>query len=163
MSFDVILSLVAPLLLGSALWILWRARQSVPTSRIMIVGLIAMVFARALDAFVENVEVFTGNPNIRFQSEMPVHLDLFADMLDAVGAIVLVVGFVRTISYQVREKRHIESLETLLPICASCKRIRNADSSWDTIEQYLEKSGSPPLTHGICPTCKDEFVKTYKK
>jgi hypothetical protein len=52
----------------------------------------------------------------------------------------------------------VHDLESLLPICAGCKRIRTTGGnpklqrSWIQIESYLKQKGSD-LTHGICPDC----------
>jgi uncharacterized membrane protein (UPF0182 family) len=47
----------------------------------------------------------------------------------------------------------IQRLRGLLPICASCKRIRGADGYWIQIEQYVEANSEASFTHGICPDC----------
>src|SRR2546430_7901050 len=35
-------------------------------------------------------------------------------------------------------RRHVQQLEGLLPICAYCKRIRDAGENWESIERYVE-------------------------
>jgi hypothetical protein len=56
--------------------------------------------------------------------------------------------------------RYVETLEGLLPICASCKKIREpgAESSdpgsWTAIETYIAQRTQATFTHGICPTCR---------
>jgi hypothetical protein len=72
---------------------------------------------------------------------------------DAVGAFFLVYGFLRTVEYQRRDRKRIEDLETLLPLCAWCKRYRTESGEWKPIEAYLLESGAPEITHGICPEC----------
>lgn len=41
----------------------------------------------------------------------------------------------------------------LVPICASCKSIRNRNEEWITIEQYLKQQLSIQFTHDICLDC----------
>lgn len=41
----------------------------------------------------------------------------------------------------------------LIPICASCKSIRNAKEEWNTIEHFLQQHLSMQFTHDICPDC----------
>ena len=53
-------------------------------------------------------------------------------------------------------QRHTQKLETLLHVCAWCKKIRD-DADWVTLENYLQKQTGSPLTHGICPTCLPKF------
>ena len=45
------------------------------------------------------------------------------------------------------------SLRGLLPICASCKRIRDAGGHWDRLEHYIEAHSEASFTHSICPEC----------
>lgn len=53
----------------------------------------------------------------------------------------------------------IRELETLLPICSNCKKIRTDNDkpmepeSWTTIEEYLHKKNDMLFTHSICPDC----------
>ena len=48
----------------------------------------------------------------------------------------------------------VKTLRGLLPICASCKKIRNDDdNSWQQIEEYIARHSDAEFTHGICPEC----------
>ena len=48
----------------------------------------------------------------------------------------------------------VKTLRGLLPICASCKRIRLDDNStWQQIEEYIANHSEADFTHGICPDC----------
>ena len=49
-------------------------------------------------------------------------------------------------------------LRKLIPICASCKKIRNEKEYWDTIEEYFKNRMDLDFTHGICPEC---FERLY--
>jgi hypothetical protein len=53
------------------------------------------------------------------------------------------------------EKAHkeIKILKGILPICASCKMIRDDKGNWNRIEDYLDEHSEAMLTHGICPNC----------
>ena len=48
----------------------------------------------------------------------------------------------------------VKTLRGLLPICASCRRIREEDNRWLSIEQYLEAHSNVRLSHGVCPDCR---------
>ncbi len=48
----------------------------------------------------------------------------------------------------------VKVLRGLLPICAWCHQIRNADGQWETLEAYLHEHTDAQLTHGICPRCQ---------
>lgn len=47
----------------------------------------------------------------------------------------------------------IKTLSGLLPICASCKRIRDDKGAWTQIESYIKKNSEAEFSHGICPDC----------
>ncbi|MFO7716700.1 response regulator [Desulfosarcina sp.] len=49
--------------------------------------------------------------------------------------------------------QEVKTLRGLLPICASCKKIRNDDNSWQQIEEYISRHSDADFTHGICPEC----------
>lgn len=47
----------------------------------------------------------------------------------------------------------VKTLSGLLPICASCKKIRDDKGYWNQLEYYIEAHTKAMLTHGICPEC----------
>ncbi|MEW5912947.1 MAG: cyclic nucleotide-binding domain-containing protein [Thermodesulfobacteriota bacterium] len=55
------------------------------------------------------------------------------------------------------ERRLMKVLEGLLPVCASCKSIRDDDGRWVPLEEYLHLHSDASLTHGICPVCAQEL------
>jgi len=52
---------------------------------------------------------------------------------------------------------HVRHLESLLPICAGCKRIRNHQGEWLAIERYLHEAEGTNFTHGLCPSCVAKY------
>lgn len=48
---------------------------------------------------------------------------------------------------------NIKTLQGLLPICASCKRVRDDVGYWSQIEFYIETHSEAELIHSICPKC----------
>ncbi len=47
----------------------------------------------------------------------------------------------------------VKQLSGLLPICASCKKIRNDEGYWEQIEGYIKAHSGAEFSHGICPDC----------
>lgn len=47
----------------------------------------------------------------------------------------------------------VRTLEELLPICASCKKVRDDKGYWSQIDVYLQARAAVEFTHGICPDC----------
>lgn len=50
-----------------------------------------------------------------------------------------------------------KTLRGLLPICSSCKRIRDDQGYWNQIEAYIRDRSDADFTHGICPECAQEL------
>ncbi len=51
----------------------------------------------------------------------------------------------------------IKTLSGLLPICASCKKIRDGKGYWNQIEEYIEKHTDALFSHGICSECQEKI------
>jgi PAS domain S-box-containing protein len=47
----------------------------------------------------------------------------------------------------------VRTLTGLLPICSSCKKIRDDQGYWNQIEEYFHKRSDVQFTHGLCPEC----------
>ena len=47
----------------------------------------------------------------------------------------------------------VKTLSGLLPICSSCKKIRDDKGYWNQIETYIRERSEADFTHGICPKC----------
>ena len=56
---------------------------------------------------------------------------------------------------------NIKTLKGLLPICASCKMIRDDRGYWERVETYISKHTQAEFTHGICPDCRDRLYPEY--
>jgi len=48
-----------------------------------------------------------------------------------------------------------------LPICASCKRIRNQRSDWEQVEAYIREHTEAEFGHGICPECRNRLYPRF--
>jgi PAS domain S-box-containing protein len=47
----------------------------------------------------------------------------------------------------------VKSLRDILPICMYCKKIRDDEDYWQTVESYISRHTSTQFSHGICPDC----------
>lgn len=47
----------------------------------------------------------------------------------------------------------VKVLKGILPICASCKRIRGDDGKWEQVESYVREHTNAEFSHGLCPDC----------
>src|SRR5512134_1508775 len=66
------------------------------------------------------------------------------------GLIALLEVYIRRLE---RALDSVKTLEGMLPICASCKKIRTPDSKWHVIENYIVERTDATFTHGMCPEC----------
>ena len=58
------------------------------------------------------------------------------------------------VSAELQEARtEIHNLQSLLPICSSCKKIRDEQGTWNQIENYFKDRLGVQFTHSICPEC----------
>ncbi len=57
----------------------------------------------------------------------------------------------------------VKTLSGLLPICASCKKIRNDKGYWEQIETYIANRSEAEFSHGICPECAKRLYPEYRK
>lgn len=51
------------------------------------------------------------------------------------------------------QEKELKTLRGLLPICASCKKIRDDRGYWNRIEVYIREHSEADFSHGICPDC----------
>jgi hypothetical protein len=54
-------------------------------------------------------------------------------------------------------ERELRILRGLLPICASCKKIRNESEQWESLERYISKRSEAQFTHSLCPVCFERY------
>ncbi len=57
----------------------------------------------------------------------------------------------------------IKTLSGLLPICASCKKIRDDKGYWNQIELYIRDRSEAEFSHSICPICAEKLYGHLKK
>ena len=100
------------------------------------------------DGRVRNVEVYCGPIWVRDKELL---FSIIHDITD------------RKIAEAEREKLIVELREALaevktlrgfIPICASCKKIRDDAGYWQQIEKYIQDRSEAQFSHGLCPDCK---------
>jgi hypothetical protein len=47
----------------------------------------------------------------------------------------------------------VKKLSGFLPICSSCKKIRDDKGYWSEVERYIGEHSEAQFSHGICPDC----------
>jgi len=73
-----------------------------------------------------------------------------------------VVKLQEALSHRVREleeaSAQINQLRTLLPICCSCKKIRDDQDCWHQLEAYFMDHSEIRFSHDLCPVCLDREI-----
>ena len=58
---------------------------------------------------------------------------------------------------------NVKTLKGLIPICASCKKIRDDSGYWAQIEVYIRDHSDAEFSHGICPECAQKLYSDFYK
>ncbi|MGM0599907.1 MAG: hypothetical protein ACQETH_08850 [Candidatus Rifleibacteriota bacterium] len=52
-----------------------------------------------------------------------------------------------------------EQLKRILPICSSCKKVRNDTGYWEKVERYFNQHSGTKFSHSVCPDCANIYYK----
>jgi len=55
----------------------------------------------------------------------------------------------------------IKTLKGLIPMCASCKKIRDDEGYWQQVETYIMERSEVEFSHGLCPDCLKKHYPEY--
>lgn len=56
---------------------------------------------------------------------------------------------------------NVRTLEGLMPICASCRKIRDDTGFWNKLETYITTHSGASFSHSICPDCAAELYPEH--
>jgi len=78
---------------------------------------------------------------------------------------IAILGFYQNTFRDQREQafRRIQVLEGILPICMTCKKIRNHKGNWENLETYITQHSEARFSHGYCPECGAEVLESVKR
>jgi DNA-binding response OmpR family regulator len=62
-----------------------------------------------------------------------------------------------------RARLEIRTLRGILPTCAHCKRIRDHQGTWHTLESYLTEHTEARFSHGMCPACIPVYFPGFEE
>jgi PAS domain S-box-containing protein len=57
--------------------------------------------------------------------------------------------------------KKVKTLRGLLPICASCKKIRDDQGYWQVVDDYIRQHSLAEFSHGLCPVCAQKLYPEY--
>ncbi len=55
----------------------------------------------------------------------------------------------------------VKTLKGIIPICASCKKIRDDRGYWNQVESYVREHTEAEFSHGICPECRSKLYPEF--
>lgn len=67
----------------------------------------------------------------------------------------------RLVSEREKALNEVKALSGLLPICMSCKKIRDDKGYWNQIELYIRSHSQAEFSHGLCPDCMQKMYPEY--
>jgi PAS domain S-box-containing protein len=59
--------------------------------------------------------------------------------------------------------KNVRTMKGLLPICASCKKIRDDKGYWQQIEAFVRDHSDAEFSHGLCPDCAKKLYPNHAK
>lgn len=90
-------------------------------------------------------------------------LGIFAILVGSIIFIKLTNPLINNLNKTVAELQdalaNVNQLSGLLPICASCKKIRDDKGYWTQIESYIRDHSEAEFSHGICPDCAKKMYR----
>ncbi|MCK5343468.1 MAG: PAS domain S-box protein [Candidatus Heimdallarchaeota archaeon] len=89
------------------------------------------------------------------------YVNILANQIELNGQM-YILALVRDITERKLAQKTISELEDLLPICAKCKKIRDDQGYWDTVEMYMQAHSNLKFTHSLCPECISTLFPGYK-
>ena len=123
-------------------------RPSVTITILQAIGFSLVVIAIWINEMMDLPHHLFGSPVTPFNWHEAAFESAFVGLL---GALVMLATWYRS--------KRIARLESLLPICMVCKKIRKPDAnpeldeSWEKLEQYINMRTGSRFSHGLCPTC----------
>jgi len=61
-----------------------------------------------------------------------------------------------------RLRERVKALEGILPICSFCKRIRDREDRWQSVERYISDRSQAAFSHGLCPECASKHYPEFQ-
>ena len=69
----------------------------------------------------------------------------------------------QTIEELKKTQKELKILQGIIPICASCNKIRDDHGDWQKLETYIRQHSEAIFSHGVCPDCMNDLYPDYVK
>lgn len=170
--FKIISEMAVVLLLAGAVWLIHARREhfSATVRRILIYALFMKILSEI--AFIAYADVFGA-------------LNMAGHLLKIISSCLIYVAVVRTglvrpldmlfrnLKRREQERERlikklqkalgeVKTLSGMLPICASCKQIRDDKGYWHQVEEYIRSHTETEFTHSYCPDCARKLLESIE-
>ena len=84
-------------------------------------------------------------------------------LFGGISGAILGIYIVKVKELNAKLQQRVNTLESFLPICSYCKKIRKPDSdpekleSWQQLESYISEKTTSQFSHSICPECMQKL------
>jgi hypothetical protein len=99
--------------------------------------------------------------DILWDGKMSSELLSAAFITPLLDALIVLIFFVAIIARLKDALSKVKLLSGFLPICSSCKKIRDDKGYWSQIESYIRDHSEAEFSHGICPDCAKKVYSAY--
>jgi hypothetical protein len=106
-------------------------------------------------------------PSFRIGFHFPWHeteslFEVLVNTFIRIFALFLYTYLVSRVAWQTRAlENKVKILESILPICSVCKRIRNENGDYEQIEKYITERSEASFSHGLCKECLKKLYGEY--
>ena len=111
---------------------------------LMILGLVVL-----LSAYIINQGIKTNSKRIKAEDDLKKHHEQ------------LEITVIKRTAELEKALSEVKQLSGLLPICASCKKIRDSQGYWNQIESYIREHSEAEFTHSICEECAEKLYPGF--
>ena len=67
-------------------------------------------------------------------------------------------------AWQTRKlSQRVRVLEGILPVCSFCKKIRDQEGHWQSMERFITERSEAQFSHGFCPECGERHYGDFLK
>lgn len=175
--FDIFLEVVVALVIATiTLYMIYMGRKKdLPKEgwSLIVAGLCLLLFGSLID-ITDNFEslnrfiVIGDTPTQAFLEKVVGNLLGFILLSGGLVIWVPKIASVDKVMAAYNELAHAEAeiaeLAELMPICASCKNVREDTGYWTSVESYMKEHTGSDFSHTICPECvKKLYPETHKK
>jgi signal transduction histidine kinase len=116
---------------------------------ILIVALVILAAISCLSIFVINNTLHERKKRRIAEEELTAYKDHLEELVEQ-----------RTAELQ-QANNEVKTLSGLLPICASCKKIKDDEGHWGQIESYVSEHSDADFSHTVCPECAERLYPGY--